>query len=163
MGTLFGALLRNPNQPPPNVDTFDKFNDTIHSFLVLQELQEVEGPYHFYLCSCHELQVTRACEHTVAFAVYKGKCKAPMDRNFDLIGRQPQIGRPPKPRHALVRQPGPKEKVSLKMSTWPKQGFSCGTDFFVVLYLAIKSLFRSKSFGKCLLIENIWQSADFGD
>ncbi|KAK3247605.1 hypothetical protein CYMTET_42904 [Cymbomonas tetramitiformis] len=85
------------------------------AFLVLCELEVPAGPFHFFSCCCHEYCVSKCCEHSLAFGIHKDKFKAPMDRNLELIGRQPQVGRPPKPRHALKRQPGPNEKVSLQI------------------------------------------------
>ncbi|KAK3234165.1 hypothetical protein CYMTET_55594 [Cymbomonas tetramitiformis] len=105
--TIFTSLLKDPNNPPACVGDFDAFYHTLNGFVVIQELPPpAPGPFHFYSCACHEFDVAKACEHSLAFGIYKEKFKAPIGKDLDLIGRQPQIGRPPKPRGALQRQPG---------------------------------------------------------
>ncbi|KAK3242503.1 hypothetical protein CYMTET_47812 [Cymbomonas tetramitiformis] len=123
---LYMSLVKTPTELPPTISSFDDFQEAYFSFRILEELVVPKEAYYYYSCSCHEYLVAKVCEHTLAFGVYKEKFKAPIERNLDLIGRQPQIGRPPKPRHALVRQPGPDEKVSLtnkrKLAKRAKQG-----------------------------------------
>ncbi|KAK3233981.1 hypothetical protein CYMTET_55760 [Cymbomonas tetramitiformis] len=101
----FCALIRDPEHPPALITNFKDFVRTYHSFVILRSLEENSvSQYVHFSCNCAVYAESLVCPCSLALSLFKGKCKAPLEKQLDLIGRLPQVGRPAKPASALKRQ-----------------------------------------------------------
>ena len=101
----FCALIRDPEHPPAVITNFKDFVRTYQSFVILRPLAENSvSQYLHFSCNCAVYAESLVCPCSLALSLFKGKCKAPLEKQLDLIGRLPQIGRPAKPASALKRQ-----------------------------------------------------------
>ena len=111
---LFIALVSDPTNPPAIVTTFDEYLDLYESFTIVQLLPNPHGEFHFHSCNCAEYGESATCACTVSVGLFKGAFTAPLEKRLDLIGRLPTIGRPPKAKGALTRQPMGKLSAKIK-------------------------------------------------
>ncbi|KAK3285854.1 hypothetical protein CYMTET_6565 [Cymbomonas tetramitiformis] len=120
LAATFLYLIRDPENPPANATTFNEYVALYNSFVIVIPSATPEGHVH-YACNCPDFHESAACADVVAVGLFKGKFKAPLGKQLDLIGRIPQPGRPLKPASALQSQPLGKLTAKLKRQACKKR------------------------------------------
>ncbi|KAK3251899.1 hypothetical protein CYMTET_38781 [Cymbomonas tetramitiformis] len=100
LAATFLYLIRDPENPLATVPTFNEYVALYNFFVMVLPSATPEGYVH-YACNCPEFHESAVCADLVAVGLFKGKFKAPLGKQLDLIGRVPQPGRPLKPASAL--------------------------------------------------------------